>query len=261
MSNYLLLASEWIGVIAVIMILSISPALKKRRPVKFTQPRQEAVGAISLVVLIILFSVIFSKLAANEFQRFVPFQTWDLLSAMLTSPGELAAGNVLTFLGFTALCLLPVIYFVRRKNQPWLSLGWKREMLPAGLQTGIALVLVAIFLRGKVSPLIYGEHNINQLYLLICSLAAALLQELIFRGYLQTRLTDWMGDWQGWLLASLFTSLWVCIPLLGISWMSLLGVFLYRFVLAMLLGWIYRRSGSILGGTMYLAMHTWLFWI
>lgn len=261
MKEYLLLASEWIGVIAVIMILSISPALKKRRPVKFSQPRQESIGSISLVVLIVFFTVLFSKLATEEFRQFIPFQLWEINKAVLLSPGDISAGNILTFFGFAAICLLPVIYFVRRKNQPWLSLGLKQEMLPAGLQTGVALILVSVFLRGKVSSLIYGDHNFNQLLLLIASLGAAILTEIIFRGYLQTRLSDWIGEWQGLLIASLFTALWICIPLIGIEWNVLLGLFLYRFLLSCLLGWIYRQSGSIIGGTLYLWIHTWLFWI
>jgi membrane protease YdiL (CAAX protease family) len=261
MRAYLLLASEWIGVIAVVMILAISPALMERRPVKFTQPRQEAIGSISMIVLIIFFTVLFSKLAAQEFQQFIPFQLWDIPRAVLLSPEELSTGNVLTFLGYAAICLLPVIYFVRRKNQPWLSLGLKREMLPAGLQTGAALVLVSIFLRGKVSPLIYGDHNFTQLLLLIASLGAAVLTEMVFRSYLQTRLVDWMGEWQGWLVSSLFTSIWICIPLLGIAWNSLVVIFLYRFLLSCLLGWIYKKSGSIIGGTLYSTIHTWLFWV
>jgi membrane protease YdiL (CAAX protease family) len=160
-----------------------------------------------------------------------------------------------------AVCVLPVIYFVRRKRQPWLSLGLKQQMFTGGLQVGFALLLVTIFLRGKLSPLIYGDKNINQLYLLIACLVAAFGEEIIFRGYLQPRLENWLGDLRGYGLTAILSAVWVILPLIGIAWIALAALFIYRLLLSLLLGWVLKRSGSILPGWIYHTIHMWLFWI
>ncbi len=261
MTGYLLIAAEWIGIIAVVLILSISPVLKNRRPVKFTKPRQEGIGAISLTVLIILFTVIFSRLAYVPFSGFVSFQSWDTELAILSFPGELTISDLIILLGFFAVCVLPVVYFVRRKKQPWLSLGLKPQMISGGLQVGFALILVTIFLRGKLSALIYSDKEINQLFLLLACLIASFGEEIIFRGYLQPRLENWLGDLTGFLLTAVISAAWVVLPLLGIGWLAILALFLYRLLLGLLLGWILKRTGSILPGWLYHTIHMWLFWM
>ncbi len=261
MTGYVLIAAEWIGVIAVVLILSVSPVLKNRRPVQFTKPRQEGIGALSLVILILLFTTIFARVASVPFSGFVSFQPWDMELARLDFPGELSVTNLVSLLGFFAVCVLPLIYFVRRKKQPWLSLGLKQQMISGGLQVGFALILVTIFLRGKLSPLIYSEKEINQLYLLIACAISAFGEEIIFRGYLQPRLENWLGVPIGYGLAALFSAIWVVLPLLGIGWMVLLVLFLYRLLVGLLLGWIIRRTGSIIPGWLYHTIHMWLFWM
>jgi len=49
--------SEWLGVVAVVMIAGTSPLLKKRRPLGFRYPNREATYALSLfaVVYVIAF--------------------------------------------------------------------------------------------------------------------------------------------------------------------------------------------------------------
>ncbi len=54
---------EWMGIIAVTMILAISPAFQRRRPVKFVYPRREVLVslglvALSAVILVVMFSLI-----------------------------------------------------------------------------------------------------------------------------------------------------------------------------------------------------------
>lgn len=260
MSGSILILAEWIGIVAVILILSISPVLRNRRPVKFTQPRQEGVGALSLVILVVVFTVVFARIVPG-FHSFISFQQWEIDLARLTFPGELTLSDLVTQAGFFAICVLPVIYFVRRKKQPWLSLGLKQQMFIGGLQVGLALLLVTIFLRGKLSPLIYGDKNINQLYLLVACLVAAFGEEIIFRGYLQPRLENWLGNLRGYILSAVLSSMWVILPLLGISWAALVALFVYRLLLSLLLGWVLKRSGSILPGWLYHTIHMWLFWI
>ena len=44
--------SEWLGVVAVVMIAAISPLLKKVKPITFRYARREATYALSLFAII-----------------------------------------------------------------------------------------------------------------------------------------------------------------------------------------------------------------
>ncbi len=66
----LLIAAEWIGIIALGMLAGISPKLQKVRPLQFLYPHREASVAFSLNIAVFIFSIFLYKYyftATSEF--------------------------------------------------------------------------------------------------------------------------------------------------------------------------------------------------
>ncbi len=53
------------------------------------------------------------------------------------------------------------------------------------------------------APLLARGLTANQLWALPYFAVVGFGEEFLFRGYLQTRLVAWLGQWSGWLLASI----------------------------------------------------------
>lgn len=259
MRPILLIVIELIGVIAVTQLLSISPALVGRRPVKFTQPRREGTSAISVAVLIILVTAILSRVSGSMLDGAVAFLPFT--SSMSVAKPTISINGLITQIGLIALLAVPCVINVFRRKQPWLSVGLKQSMLKGGLQVGLALIMITVFLRGKIFTLIKGPYSIEVLYLFLASLVVCFGEEFIFRGYVQLRLMVWWGERTGWLVTAALFTLWSVLPLLNASIETLLITLAYRLGMGLLLGWIARKTGSILGGWMYQTVHLFLFWL
>ena len=87
--------SEWLGVIAVVMIAGISPMLKKVRHVDFRFPQRESTFAFTLFVLIYVFAFLFFSNPIFEFLKIFAANFWG---------GEVAERTLLA-----VICLLPFV--------------------------------------------------------------------------------------------------------------------------------------------------------
>ena len=182
-------------------------------------------------------------------------------SAKLTLPEGYNLQTLLIQTIFLAIMVLPFAWNLVSKKQPWLSVGLKKQMINGGLQVGFGLALITIFLRSKVETLITGPYTMQTLWLLIGSLISCFVLEFIFRGHLQLRLMAWLGDRNGWLISSAIYTLWSVLPLLNSPIQIVILNIAYRLALGLILGWIARRSGGILGGWIYSTLHNWLYWL
>jgi len=244
MNEIILNVSEWIGVISVTLLLTLSRRFAVR-PVAFKYLRRE-------VTLSILLAVILSAAAIYA----------NLVLKLPTLPvsgkagGEHIAGQLI----WAAIILLPVVLLLVIRRQPLLSIGLSRPSTTLGLMLGVALALITIFLRGKVYSLLDGI-TAEEFNYLILSLVLALAGEIIFRGFLQLRFTGWLGRIGGWLLASLAHFLF-CLPFVWlVNGENFAGFWLpavVQLVQSILLGWIMRRSGNVLASGLYQAAHFWV---
>ena len=127
--------------------------------------------------------------------------------------------------------------------------------LPVGvLLTAGTLMLVAAAATGLGYPPPAVNHvmletlqqaeEAGQIVAIIVSAAvvAPLLEELFFRGLVQTMLLDAVGRRRRWTVVGVAAAVFALIHAGVVSWHALPGLF----VLGVVLGWVYERTGSLL---------------
>lgn len=244
------LFTEYIGIIAVTMILGLSPRFK-RRPLIFQYPRRE--GLVSLGLLLLAGAAQWALLPRAAEALGLPAASAAAFTFTLANLGT----RVLVW----GLLLLPFGASLLIRRQPLLSVGLGRQTWNASLQLGLALALMAVFLRGKVYPIIYGAVHEPQLIFLLAALVMAFVEEAIFRGFVMLRLNSWLGQTWGWLLSSALYVVW-CLPeriyLQRLAWTDLGVDLALLLVFGLLQGWIMRKSGNIVAPALFNAFHRWI---
>jgi membrane protease YdiL (CAAX protease family) len=239
--------SEWLGVVAVTMLAGTSARFKSIRPVAFVYPRREGILSLYIFSLILVLAVLFYTPALNA----VPL-------VQILGLDELSGP-----LDLSLVCLLPFLLALIVRKQPALSTGWSSRNLNASLRLGLALVFLAVFLRGALYSLLDGVTS-QEIQTLLLWIGIALAEETIFRGYLQTRLANWLGKYQGWILTALLFTLWntprfMLYPHPGAP--TLVFSLAFTFFQGLLLGWIYLKNGHVAASGMYRAVSEWIFYL
>jgi len=104
--------SEWLGVIAVVMIAGTSPMIKKIRRIEFRFPRREATFSLILFALIFFFAFQFFSNPIFEFLR--------------TFAAALQGGEIAQRMLLALFSLIPVILLMVVRGQPLKSAGWSK---------------------------------------------------------------------------------------------------------------------------------------
>ena len=250
MTAQLALLAELMGVVAVTMLLGISPRFRFR-PLAFKYPRREALISLSLVALLaagmwLLYSNLTVTLPAAP--RTFVYPTDQLLRQVMIA----------------LIILAPFVGALLMRGQPWRSAGLGRQTLNAGLQLGLALALITVFLRGKIYDIMGGLSG-SEALLLVALLAIGFSEEFAFRGYVQPRLSSWLGDRAGWVSTAVIFVLW-SIPeqvlVLKATSLAALGVNLLDLLaFALVQGWVMRKCGNILAPVLFNAIHRWAMYI
>lgn len=238
--NFLLLKlAETLGVIAVMMIAGTSQRLKYR-PVQFKYPQRERRASITVYVLILAVVIIF---------YFTP------IGKILLPAGGNPTLTTRLIVALVCLAIAAIVLFQRR--QPLLSAGWgAKPNLKLGLRIGVMLVFLVIFLRGKLMSIVDGVTTSEGVALLLL-LGICLAEETLFRGYLQLRITSWLGKPAGWLVTSTMFIVWQLPRLLTSPadlWLNLAVIITQ----SLLLGWIMQKTGHVIAPVLYRAVSDWL---
>jgi len=234
--------SEWLGAIAVAWLFSLSPRLQKPQ-IGFKYARRDGIMALSLFALILLFAFIFysqnPRVLADTLR---PAPAGDLTQALF------AAG----------LSLLAIVIATIVRKQPVRSTGWNPPLTMPALQMGFAIGILTIFLRNRVMDIL-TNLNSEKLGLLFLAVVISLAEEVIFRGYIQLRLSWWLGQWPGMIITALMFTMWHA-P----TWINngpvetqliLTGL---TFVQGLVLGWIMRKSGHVIAPAFYRSISIWM---
>ncbi len=226
------------------MLVGTSPRFKNIRPIAFLYPRREGILSLYLFSLIFIFAVIYYTPAINP-SPLIGLFFGRLLSAIF---------------GFSLVCLVPFLIIMLVRKQPWRSAGWPADRLNSSLRLSLALVFLTIFLRGALYRLLDGVSR-QEIQNLLLWLGIAVIEETIFRGYFQTRFSNWLGKNRGWLLTAFLFSAWN-IPRFIFSphplMLTLPLSLAFTFLQGLLLGWIYIKNGHVAAGGIYSAVSAWI---
>ena len=241
---YVAFISEWLGVVAIAWLLAMSPRFQKPQ-VGFRYARRDGVMALMLYALILAFAFIFYSIDPPNFPdtlRLAPAPVHNFQQALILA----------------VISVLPFIAALVIRQQPVRAIGWNLELLRPGLQMGIAMAALTIFLRNRVMDVLGGLAG-PTLSALLLAIGISLLEETIFRGYIQVRLTWWLGQNLGLVVTSALFALWHAVP-----WMRTLPVettlilALLTFVQGLILGWIMRKAGQVIAPALYRAFSIWM---
>jgi len=236
--------SEWLGVVAVVMIAGVSPLLKKIKPIMFRFPRREATYALSLFAV--------SYILAFQFYSGPVFGFLRDFSGIF--PGGVLAQQML----LAVICLVIFTLAVILRGQPLFSLGWQKENLRAGLIVGLLAIVVTLFLRGKFLTLLKGVAP-EVAGLLPVWLAYAFAEEMIFRGYIQLRMDSFLGPRWGWLAAAGLFVLW---QLPGRLWLfpaaQIWQPILISSIQGLICGWMMKKTGHVTAPALFRAFSGWI---
>ncbi len=75
----ILLISEFIGVVAVVIILSISPVIRNKRPLRFLYPRREGTASVTVGILILVLTAVVQRFQPDLFAQLMNFTTYPTL--------------------------------------------------------------------------------------------------------------------------------------------------------------------------------------
>jgi membrane protease YdiL (CAAX protease family) len=231
----ILTAAEYLGVVAVMMIAGLSPSLKRRRPLGFKYPMRDGRGSLSLFALILLMAFLV------YIQFFTPIHADQLMWQRLV---------------IAVIALLPFGAAMVIRGQPLRSAGWGRETIGLAFRIGLALAFLTIFLRGKIWPLIRGITPETGIALLVW-LGIAAAEETIFRGYIQPRLSAWLGENYGLLATAALFGFWQLPHLLADPTTLVIRVGLVV-LQGLILGWVMRKTGNVVAPFLYRAFSEWV---
>ena len=233
LNQFLLYLSEFLGVIAVILLASLSKSFKAK-PLGFVYPRREGYVSLGLFALIMAFAFYYYSTAPN------PADPVGFLWQRVTVAG---------------ISALPFILALLVRGQPLRSAGWDRAMLGPSFRVGLALAFLTIFLRGKIYSLINGV-SAAEINALLALAVISLLEESIFRGYLQLRLSSWLGVRWGWLLTVVLFVLWQ-VPFLVAHPENMPVILGLAAIQGLILGWLALKTGSVVAGILYRTISAW----
>jgi len=244
-TNIIAFISEWLGVIAVAWLLGLSHRFQKP-PIGFRYARRDGLIAFSLSALIIVFSYFYNT-AINP-----P----EIAQSLRISPAPVH--NLIQALLLAVFCLAPFVVALLVRQQPIRSIGWNLALMTPGLQMGVSMAILTIFLRNRVMDVL-GGLAAPVLSSLPIAIGIALAEETIFRGYIQMRLAWWLGAWPGLVLSAALFTLWH-LP----AWLQTLPIQTYlilaglTFAQGLVLGWVMRKSGNVVAPALYRSFSIWV---
>ena len=160
--------------------------------INFPNPRREALLSIAVVLSIAVILTIFI------------FSLYQRAGGPIGTPTQFHPSGALSqWVIYGVLFIFPVFAVIRMRHQGLETVGITKKN--AWFSTGLSVVL-ALGLAVFVTPIISNGRNVftsSALYGFIYFLAVGFGEELLFRGYLQTRCVSWLGAVKGLVLASL----------------------------------------------------------
>lgn len=189
------------AIVGLPLIYILSRALKLRPiPITIAGPRKEA--ALASIVVVALFLVVFAwRTLTNAFQLFDE-----------RSPFVIGAFDILWRAFLDGMCFVVVIIAMKSTGQKLESIGISRIDIGRMLALGLILSAIYLTLAGLLAPSLGGGFagfSPQLAYGFALFTLVGFSEEILWRGYIQTRLVAHVGRLKGFVITSLlFTVLW-----------------------------------------------------
>jgi membrane protease YdiL (CAAX protease family) len=214
-----------------------------------TEKSKEAVR--SLLIFVVIFIITFAILYYYQNVWVRPTLTEDLI-------------YVLRDAGWMIVILLPVIAILKLTRQNFGSIGITRENISKNISLGVLLSAVFItifaFLGSRLGGTSFVGLSVPIIYSLISLAIIGFGEEIVFRGYVQTRLTASKGAIWGLLFTSVLYAIFqfpVGYFCFGGDIQSGLFYALWRLSAGLVFGYVFHKSQSIIPSSI---LHTLLVW-
>lgn len=160
-----------------------------------------------------------------------------------------------------AIYFLPMALMLRLNGEKLRSIGLARANLLKATLVGLVVAALTVFFGRGGPRAVFVFNESRNLHSLVYYAFVGFGEEILFRGYLQSRLVAWRGLTQGWILASVVMAL-VHVPQrlfiqhLGVSHalVSSLGLI----PVSLLMGYIMLKTGSVVPSGLF---HTFGDWV
>lgn len=189
------------AIVGLPLIHVLSRALKLRpTPITIAGPKKEA--ALASIVTVALFVVVFAWRTLTQ-----AFQLFDERSPFVIGPFDILWRAFLD-----GMCFVVIIIAMKSTGQKLGSIGIGRNDIGRMLALGLVLSAIYLTLAGLLAPSLGGGFagfSPELAYGFILFALVGFSEEILWRGYIQTRLIAHIGRLKGFVITSLlFTVLW-----------------------------------------------------
>jgi len=240
------LASTIAAVIVSLVFNKIFLFKDVKQKIAQSNARTEAFWAIGLCIfLLIIGTLLVSTYSSSEIQNASNIKDYYSIGYAVSQ-----------FVVFFFVMGLPLYFVLRIRKQGMNSIGFTK------LNLAKSIVLPFIILPTMAISSNYQGTNAGQSIIkFIAFLPVGFFEEAVFRGYLQTRLINWIGKWWGLFLSSLMFSLWhlpyrllvdrmtFAYAILNLSTSFLIGT--------LILGWVFLLTRNIVAPTILHVLVDW----
>lgn len=250
------LLAEAIGYIFLGIVIYVLTKLLKfdHQVFYYDNPRKRAMTAIISVsisfIIITILLLIFSRGGTpnNETNNHIKYGFNSVLSN-----------------GFIYLIIIsPVLIAMKKCKETWSSAGITKiklfESLFIGAFIGILSIVMTLICTNISIIKVFPQLNMSHFWALIYFFIVGFCEELMFRGYLQTRFIAWLGKYKGWIFASIFMAL-VHLPqrmlIGGMNLTSALASAVSLISISMLMGFMMIRTRNVIASAVYHTLADW----
>jgi len=241
------------AIVGLPLIYVLSRALKLRpTPIAIARPKKEA--ALASIVIVALFVVVFAWRTLTH-----AFQLFDE-----RSPFVIGAFDILWAAFLHVMCFVVVIIAMRSSGQQLGSLGISRNGIRRMLALGLVVSAIYLTLAGLVAPSLGGGFagfSPELAYGFILFTLVGFVEEILWRGYIQTRLVAHIGKLKGFVTTSLlFTVLWHFPGQFFLQSGAVVDAFvntLTVFAPSLLFGYLMLRSQNVLPASIFHLFWDW----
>jgi membrane protease YdiL (CAAX protease family) len=246
-SNNLLLIFYYI--VLTIVVLVVTKIFKfSKSEIFLINTRKSALWAVGVITLI--------------------FALIGIISFLIYKAGAERTNNSQVFTFNSALQMLflvlivysPIFISIRKNKEPIKSIGISKLNLFSSLLLGVLLIIIIGSTVKFYKPDLSLTMSSSRLWGLVYFTIVGFGEEIVFRGYLQTRLVLWLGALKGWVISSITMALMHLWQRVFIMQLTLSGALLNIFFLLLpsfFLGYLMLRTKNVVAPGL---VHTFMDW-